>query len=161
MRLAEALFDVSTTQSPSWDYTRDSPIENIFPISPLKTPSHEENFKIKEKFPKGGMELETQYVISGPSLPYFPPNVTKLIEKGMKRTLNEKEFSRLIENIAEISIKFYNIRDGKYLAIGFNGRILDVADSQLDLLSKLQGKTFQTQVFVWRAGSDVFSGWAT
>ena len=107
------------------------------------------------------MNLETQYVMSGPSLPYFPPKVTSLIEKGMKRTLTEKEFSRLIENIADISIKFYNIRDGKYLAIGFNGRILDVADSQLDLLSKLQGKKFQTQVFVWRAGSEMFSGWAT
>ena len=158
MRFDTALADVSIPQSPSWGYTRDVPFEKIFPISPIEIPSPEKKLEIEDKIPLGGMNLETEYVISGPSLPYFPPKVTRVIEIGNKRTLNEKEFSRLIENIADISIKFYNIRDGKYIAVGFNGRIIDVADSRLDLLSKLQGKKFQTQVFVWKAGSDVFSG---
>ena len=104
MRFGAALIDVSVTQSPSWGYTRDAPFEKIFPNLPIETPSHEEKLKIEEKLPIGGMNLETQYVMSGPSLPYFPPKVTSLIEKGMKRTLTEKEFSMIGESLKELRI---------------------------------------------------------
>jgi len=161
MRFSLPLTDVSGAEMPNWDYSRDAPLENIFLPPIVEIPSSEEDIRIEPFFPRVGKYEETQYVITGPALPYLPPKVTRILERGKERKLSAKEFSKLMETIANISIKFYNIIDGKYVAIGLNGRVVEAADSQLDLLSKIQGVKFNTQVFVWHAGSDVFSGWTT
>lgn len=101
----------------------------------------------------------TSYGFKDPLKPYIPENLKKLIEKGKRSRLNEKEMVKLMEGIAEISTEFYELKEGKYVAIGFDGKILESADSQVKLLMKIQGREFQQDLFLWRVGSGSFTGW--
>jgi len=151
--------DVSGIQNPSWDYTQDTQLERLFPAPTIETTP---NFKGINKQPRWQGEdsyKESPYVITGPSLPYLPPKVMKLIKRGREKALSENDFSKLMVNIANISISFYKLKKGKYVAIGLNGRVVEIGNSQLELLSKIQGKKYSTQIFVWQVGADVFSGW--
>ena len=78
--------------------------------------------------------------------------------------INASKSAQIQTNLKTYGVKkcyFYNISEGKYLAIGLNGKIYESADSELDLVSKLQGKKYDAQVFAWHSGFDVFSGWRT
>jgi hypothetical protein len=84
-----------------------------------------------------------------------------LLETSKRKPLRDKETTKLLSQIADICINFYNIKKGKYIAIGLDGRVMESADSQINLLLKIQGRIFKKQVFVWHVGEDVFSGWTT
>lgn len=106
-----------------------------------------------------GFFQENHYELQGQRRPYLPPSITKMLEKGAKRPLTSKQAVKLMKEIAEITIDFYNIHEGKFLAIGFDGRVVDSANSSFDLLMKMQGRQIPIQTFVWHVGSDAFSGW--
>jgi hypothetical protein len=66
---------------------------------------------------------------------------------------------KLITEIAKTSIEFYEVKLGKFLAIDFDGKIVDSADSDIDLLLKIQGKKYGKPIFVWEVGASSFTGW--
>jgi len=93
--------------------------------------------------------------------PWLPARVLQKLEKMRKRPLERKEMVALIEDIAKISIDFYQIKPGKSIAVRFDGRIAESADDETSLLLKIQGIRFDQPVFVWQAGSESFTGWRT
>jgi len=96
-----------------------------------------------------------------PPKPWLPPRLLQKMDKMKKTPLRSKEMVDLIESIAKISIDFYQVRSGSFIAIRFDGRIAESADTEIDLLLKIQGKEFDVPVFVWQVGSESFSGWRT
>lgn len=93
--------------------------------------------------------------------PWFSPSLRDKLEKFKKGTIERKEMTDLIKTIAEISVDFYNIKVGRFIAVGFDGRIVEDANSEIELLLKVQGRKYGTPVFVWHVGRDSFLGWRT
>ena len=91
--------------------------------------------------------------------PWLPPKLLSQFNKMKKTPLREKEMTDLIEHIARISVDFYHVKSGKFISIRLDGVIVESADTEIDLLLKIQGKRFDMPVFVWKVGSESFSGW--
>jgi len=92
--------------------------------------------------------------------PWLQPQVVAKLDKMRRRTpLTEKEMVSLIDDLAKISVEFYDIEKGKFIAARFDGRIVESANTQIELLLKIQGRDFGVPVFVWEAGSESFLGW--
>ena len=96
-----------------------------------------------------------------PPKPWLPPRLLQKLDSMRRTQLKREEMVELIEEIAKISIDFYQIKLGAFIAMKFDGRIVDSADTEIDLLLKIQGKRFDMPVIVWEAGSESFSGWRT
>lgn len=93
--------------------------------------------------------------------PWFSPALLQKLDKARKGVLKKEEFVDLIEQIAKISVDFYQVEFGRAIAVKFDGRIVEYADTEIDLLLKIQGKKFDIPIFVWKVGSESFSGWRT
>lgn len=93
--------------------------------------------------------------------PWFSSRVLQKLNKLNKGNLRPKDFVILIEEMASVVVDFYQIRSGQAIAVRFNGQIVESAESEIELLSKIQGKDFGEPIFVWQVGSDSFSGWRT
>jgi len=153
--------DLSEAQIANWHYSRDSPFQSIFSAPLYEKPYEKEWFALEPFKSTSDTYNEVQFRFSGPAKPHIPRSVIQLLERSKKRPLKAKETTKVLAKIADISINFYKIKEGKYIAIGLDGRVVESADSPIDLLSKIQGRVFKTQVFVWHVGKDVFSGWTT
>lgn len=112
-------------------------------------------------FTKGFFENKTKdrYTFHSEPKPWLPPKIKRLLNEALKHPLSDKDFGYLMENIAKITIDFYDVKRGKYLAIDFSGKIVESSDSDIELLRKIQGEDYDIPVFVWRSGSDSFTGW--
>lgn len=93
--------------------------------------------------------------------PWFPLPLRDKLEKLRKRTIERDEMTDLIRKIAEISIDFYNIEAERFIAVRFDGRVVEDADSEIELLLKVQGRKYGMPVFVWHVGYESFLGWRT
>ena len=91
--------------------------------------------------------------------PWFPPTLLQKLNKMSKGALRSKGLVDLIEEMAKIVVDFYQVNVGKAIAVRFDGRIVESAETEIELLNKIQGKKFGAPVFVWQVGSDSFSGW--
>ena len=91
--------------------------------------------------------------------PWFPPPLLQKLDKIKKGTIKREQLANAIEEIARITIDFYQVKSGRCIAARFDGRIVESADTEIDLLLKIQGKKFSEPVFVWQVGSDSFTGW--
>lgn len=91
--------------------------------------------------------------------PWLPPNVLDLLAKARGRPLSEKEIMRLMNALADRAAEHYGLRQGRFAAITFSGKIAEAADTKIDLLRKIQGKKYSEQIFVWEVGSEAFTGW--
>jgi len=91
--------------------------------------------------------------------PWLPPTVRDKLEKMTKGIIQREELTDLIKKIAEISIDFYNIEPERFIAVRFDGRIVEDADSEIELLLKVQGRKYGMPVFVWHVGYESFLGW--
>jgi hypothetical protein len=91
--------------------------------------------------------------------PWFPPNVFNKIDKLRQGLIDRVEMTGLLNEIATISINFYNLASEQFVALRFDGRIVEVADSEIELLLKIQGRDYGTPVFVWHVGYESFLGW--
>lgn len=91
--------------------------------------------------------------------PWLPPKILSKIEKMKRTSLRNKELVSLLEEIANISIDFYGLKRGNFVALRLDGRIAESAKDEFDLLFKIQGKKFDVPVFVWKVGSNSFAGW--
>ena len=96
-----------------------------------------------------------------PPRPWLPPRLIQKLDSLRRIQPKRKEMVELIEEIAKISIDFYQVKPGTFIAMKFDGRIVDSSDTQIGLLLRIQGKKFDTPVIVWEVGSESFSGWRT
>lgn len=90
--------------------------------------------------------------------PWLPPNAVKLLDKCKKGPITEKELVTLMELVAERAAEHFQLEVGKFVAITFHGCLVEVSDTRVGLLKKLQGRKHPEQIFVWRIGSNAFSG---
>ncbi len=145
------------TQGVDWNYSKTVMPNRIFLQPSLKAP--ETPVTLEKPELETGYYQEDHYELSGSVRPYLPSKITKKLEKWAKQPLDDKEALKVMKDVAEIAINFYNVHEDKYLAIAFNGRIVESANSSFDLLMKLQGRELPYETFVWHVGSDVFTGW--
>jgi hypothetical protein len=101
----------------------------------------------------------TSYGFKNQPKPWLPQAVRSKIEKMKRTPLRNKELVCLLQEIAEISIDFYSVKPGHSIAIGLDGKIVESAESEFELLLKIQGKKFSVPIFVWKVGSNSFAGW--
>lgn len=87
--------------------------------------------------------------------PWLPPRVKKLLEKASR---TERDLVGLMEMVAERASIYFELSEGKFVAMTFHGQIMEVADTRLGLLKKIHGRRYREQIFVWRVGSNTFSG---
>jgi len=90
--------------------------------------------------------------------PWLPSNAFKLLNKLKKASITEKELVRLMELVAERASVHFQLAEGKFIAMTFRGQIIEVSDTRVGLLKKIQGRKYREQIFVWRIGSNAFSG---
>lgn len=106
-------------------------------------------------------EQRLHFGFNSPPKPWLPPRLLQKFDRMKRTQLEKEEMVELIEEIAGISIDFYKVKPGTFIAMELDGRIVESADTEIDLLLRIQGKKFDTPVFVWEAGSESFSGWRT
>lgn len=90
--------------------------------------------------------------------PWLPANALKLLDKSKKRSISETETMKLMGLVAEQASLHFQLGDDKIVAMTFHGQIVEVSDTRVGLLKKIQGQKYREQIFVWRVGSDVLSG---
>jgi len=90
--------------------------------------------------------------------PWLPANALKLLNKLKKAAITEKELVKLMELIAERASVHFQLTEGKFVAMTFHGQIVEVSDTRVSLLKKIQGRKYREQIFVWRIGFNAFSG---
>lgn len=90
--------------------------------------------------------------------PWLPPNALKLLDKIKKRPISETEMMKLMGLVAEQASLHFQLDEDKNVAMTFHGQIVEVSDTRVGLLKKIQGRKYREQIFVWRVGSDVLSG---
>lgn len=156
MRLGEELDEGSSISSLGvrtgmWPSVDLDDTESVFGIRP----------RVQDRIPFSFQELAEKLELGfeSPPKPWLPPEIQKKIDKMKRKPLGREEMVEFIENIADISADFYNVSPGKFIAVKFDGRIVESADTQIGLLLKIQGKNFEIPVFVWEVGAESFSGW--
>lgn len=93
--------------------------------------------------------------------PYLPENIQRLITRMSKGLLKEDEWVHFVDEICDISVKFFNIKEGKHIAIKVDGTVVESADSEINLLLKIQGRNYDSPIFICEAGVGSDSGWST
>jgi len=101
------------------------------------------------------------YSIKRSFKPALPLKLKQKIGKYKKSKIKCEEMFDIINEIGKITEDFYRPKHGKFLAVRIDGVIVDSADTEIDLLLKVQGRKFNTSIFVWEAGSDSPPGWST
>lgn len=148
---------VTGTHGADWEYSKSALPQ--FPEPSLSLPS-ETHITLDKPELQTEFYQEAHYELAGSVRPYLPPKVTKILKKWATRPINDKEALKVMNDIAKIAIDFYNVHEAKYIAVSFDGRIVESADSSFDLLMKIQGRQSPIKTFVWHVGSDVIAGWA-
>lgn len=90
--------------------------------------------------------------------PWLPANAFKLLNKLKKAVITEKELVSLMRLVAERASVHFQLTEGKFFAATFYGRIVEISDTRVGLLKKIQGRNYGESIFVWRVGSNAFSG---
>lgn len=99
------------------------------------------------------------FKIQRPIKPHFPLKTQEKIQKLMRRPLKPSDMVSLIDEICGVSVDFYKIRKGKHIAVKIDGTVVESADSELDLLLKIQGRQFGVPIFVYEVGTESSPGW--
>ncbi len=116
-------------------------------------PEYDEILKFKEE--------RVQFSFKSQPKPWFPPTLLRKLNRMKKGTLRPEELVSVIEEMARIAADFYQVNSGQAIAVKFDGQIVESGDSEIELLSKIQGKKFGEPIFVWQVGTESFSGWRT
>ena len=103
-------------------------------------------------------EGESLKLIPEETGPWLPPQALKLLNKLKNQQLTERELVTLMDILAQRAIEHYRLEHGKFVAIALDGKIVELADTKLDLLRRIQSRRFSDQIFVWRVGYESFSG---
>lgn len=92
-----------------------------------------------------------------PNNPWLPPSALKLLSKMKEGYISENELVKLMETVAERATDHFGLSEGQFVALTFNGRVVEVSDTRVGLLKKLQSRN-SNSLFVWRIGFKAFSG---
>lgn len=90
--------------------------------------------------------------------PWLPSKAVKLLNKLKKAPITQRELVSLMELVAERASIHFQLTAGKFVAMTFHGQIVEVSDTRVGLLKGIQGRKYREQIFVWRIGSNAFSG---
>jgi hypothetical protein len=90
--------------------------------------------------------------------PWLPPTALKLLGKLKTGSITEKEVLKLMDLVAERASAHFQLSEGKFVAMTFHGRIVEASDTRVGLLKKIQTRKQEESIFVWRIGSNAFSG---
>jgi hypothetical protein len=90
--------------------------------------------------------------------PWLPQKALLLLDKLKKGPVSEKELMTLMELIANQATNHFQLRHGEFVALSFFGRVVDISDTRVGLLKKIQGRKSAEEIFVWKVGFDSFSG---
>jgi hypothetical protein len=90
--------------------------------------------------------------------PWLPQQALTIIDKIRKGPVSEKQLLVLMDIVAEQAADHFQIQAGKFVASTFLGKIVEVAETRVGLLKKIQSRPFTEEIFVWRAGFKSFSG---
>lgn len=135
--------------------TEDS--EEEFPFEPIVQYRPEIGSQVE--IPFSGVTYERRIVESGTFIgPWLPSRAKKLREKAKRTRVSPSELVRLMGIIADRAIEHFNLPPRKFAAITFSGKIAELADTKMDLLSKIQGIKYHEEIFLWKVGSRSFSG---
>lgn len=93
-----------------------------------------------------------------PNYPWLPPTALRLLDRLKSNPINQKELVSLMEIVADRATEHFQLTQGKFVALTFYGRVVEVSDTRVGLLKSLQGRKFSEQTFVWRIGFKAFSG---
>ena len=138
------------------DFSRGRTPHAQFEILPTITGT---GFVTLEKTPQGFPPLQLNLRLAVENRPWLPPEAHHLIQQLRKRPLSEKEAVALMRLLAERNIEYYGFEDGQFLAISFEGRVMETSDSVIVLMRKLQGTSYSGNVFIWEVGSESLAGW--
>jgi hypothetical protein len=90
--------------------------------------------------------------------PWLPQQALVIIDKIRKGPISEKQLLVLMDIVAEQAADHFKIQPGKFVASTFLGRIVDISDTRVGLLKRIQSLSLNEEIFVWRAGFKSFSG---
>lgn len=90
--------------------------------------------------------------------PWLPQKALELLIKSKRGPLTQKELIALMKLVSEQATVHFRLDEGKYVAMTFYGRIVEVSETRVGLLEKLQDLKPKEQVFLWRIGFSAFSG---
>jgi len=90
--------------------------------------------------------------------PWLPQQALRILNKLRKGPIAEKELITLMELVASQATAHFQLEEGRFVALTVLGQIVEVSDTRVGLLKKIQGRKFPEQIFVWRVGFDSFSG---
>jgi hypothetical protein len=90
--------------------------------------------------------------------PWLPIPAVRIIDKLKKGPILEKELLTLMDIVAAQTIAHFQLQEGKFVALTYYGRIVEISETRIGLLKKIQDRKFTEEIFVWKVGSDTFSG---
>ena len=91
--------------------------------------------------------------------PWLPSEAKKLLDKLRANVqLSSSELLKLMDIVANRTIEHFKLQSGKFAAITITGKIIELTDTKLELLKRVQVAKCPEQIFVWKIGSDSFSG---
>jgi hypothetical protein len=91
--------------------------------------------------------------------PWLPPKAKQLInELQQNGQLSPNDLLKLMDIVSKRAIEHFELPQGRFLAITITGRIAESADNKIELLRKTQGNNYSEPIFLWKVGSDAFSG---
>lgn len=127
-----------------------------FPLSPIMEPGSLVQDDRELKIEAGSCRVELpEFPIDRP---WLPQNAIGLLNKLRTGPITENELMKLIELVSDQATTHFQLKVGKFVATTFFGRIVEISDSRVGLLKKIQGRRFSEEIFVWKVGSDSFSG---
>lgn len=117
-----------------------------------------DSFLVDEMFQSGGYLDRIESTGFPPNRPWLPSNALELLSRLKRGPISEKRLVKLMKLIAERASAHFQLAEGKFVAMTFVGRIIEASDTRIGLLKKIQSQKYPEQIFVWKVGSDAFSG---
>jgi len=90
--------------------------------------------------------------------PWLPQQALKILNKLKEGPIAERQLITLMGLVADRATDHFQLKEGKFVALTFLGRIVEVSDTRVGLLRKIQSRKLPEQIFVWRVGFNSFSG---
>lgn len=157
------VFEEREPISRAWSPTAATIEEEICGLERQECLRQDSSVDTGNMFPLGDFQLKPQPdKIEGIGFslnnPWLPTNALKLLKRLKKGHITERKLVKLMDVVAERAVVHFQLSEGKFVAMTFTGRIVEASDTRLGLLKKIHGQKYRGQIFVWRVGSDVFSG---
>lgn len=164
---------ISPNQATDCEETEFVPESPLFPSTTEQESirNHDEQLRVdptvhtEDQFiPRGGsvefrdFPRKIEHEVFSFNRPWLQPAILRLLEKTRKGSTKEEELIMLMQMVAERASEHFRLEEGKFVAMTFHGRIVEISDTRVGLLKKMQGRKYEEQVFLWRIGFNAFGG---